>query len=146
MRKGVIVCGANGERGLMIERAIEIFSPKNLNRIIQFSACTVGTTPMLISMSGIDPAHMIAVNGCRNNCCDRILEKAGMKAERSVVLDDATERKLCSLPVHQRVGLPRHRQKEIEAFVKMMESTWTDEVLGLILRCLIGSSSSPCQS
>jgi uncharacterized metal-binding protein len=122
MRKGVIVCGANGERGLMIEQAIEIFSPKNLSRIIQFSACTVGTTPMLISMSGIDPDHVIAVNGCRNLCCDRILEKAGMKAERSVVLDDATERKLCPCQFTSEWDFPDIDQKEIEAFVKLMEN------------------------
>jgi len=123
MRKGVIVCGANGERGLMIEQAIEIFSPRNINRIIQFSACTVGTTPMLISMSGIDPNNMVAINGCRNKCCDRILEKAGMKAVRSVVLDDATERKLRPCEFTSNWDFPDIKKEEIEAFVRLMEGT-----------------------
>jgi uncharacterized metal-binding protein len=123
MRQGVIVCGANGERGLMIEQAIEIFSPRNINRIIQFSACTVGTTPMLISMSGIDPNNMVAINGCKNRCCDRILEKAGMKAERSVVLDDATDRKLGPCEFTSHWDFPDISKDEIETFVKMMERT-----------------------
>ena len=37
--------------------------------------------PIMMSMSGVDMEKLIAVNGCRNKCCDRIMEKNGMKSK-----------------------------------------------------------------
>jgi hypothetical protein len=45
-----------------------------------------------------------------------------MKAERSVVLDDATERKLGPCQFTSEWDFPDIDQKEIEAFVKLMEN------------------------
>ncbi|QLH75129.1 MAG: hypothetical protein HPY73_06545 [Methanomassiliicoccales archaeon] len=121
MRKGVIVCGANGERGVMLERAIEKFGPRNTGKMLQFSICTVATSPIMISMSGVDMNDLIAINGCRNRCCDRILEKAGMKVARSVVLDDATDRKIGPCQFTSDWDFPDIKEDEILAFLKLME-------------------------
>ena len=61
---------------------------------MEFSVCTVGLSPIMMSMSGVDMEKLIAVNGCRNKCCDRIMEKNGMKMESSVVIDDCVEKKM----------------------------------------------------
>ena len=58
MRVMVVICGANGERSLLIEKAVEEFAPKYFDRILQFSACTVAASPILVQMSGGDPQHM----------------------------------------------------------------------------------------
>jgi uncharacterized metal-binding protein len=121
MRKGVIVCGANGERGIMLEKAVERFAPRNSSKVIQFSICTVATSPIMISMSGVDMDQLIAVNGCRNKCCDRILEKNGLKIDRSVILDDATERKLGPCQFTSDWHFPDIKDEEIDHFVKLME-------------------------
>lgn len=123
MRKGVIVCGANGERGLMLEKAIERFAPRNISKVIQFSICTVATSPIMISMSGVDMDQLIAVNGCRNKCCDRILEKSGLKIDRSVILDDATERRLGPCQFTADWEFPDIEDGEIDQFVKLMEGS-----------------------
>jgi uncharacterized metal-binding protein len=94
MRRGVVVCGANGERSVILEKAVEIFAKKNSSRIIQFSACSLGVSPLMLSMSGAETGRMVTVNGCRNRCADRILEGMGIKPERSVLLDDALQREV----------------------------------------------------
>lgn len=94
MRVTVVVCGANAERSLIIEKAVEQFAKKYFDRILQFSACTVAASPLLMTMSGGDPKHMVAVSGCRNRCSDAILKKSGMEPRISVVLDDVVDRPL----------------------------------------------------
>ncbi|MFA5313107.1 MAG: putative zinc-binding protein [Methanomassiliicoccales archaeon] len=121
MRKGVIVCGANGERGVMLERAVVKFGPRNTGKMLQFSVCTVATAPIMISMSGVDMDQLVTVNGCRNRCCDRILEKSGMKIAKSVVLDDATERKIGPCQFTSDWNFPDIEEEEIEKMAKMME-------------------------
>lgn len=88
MRKGVVVCGANGERGFILESVVESFAKKHRDQVIQFSVNTVALTPMVVGMSGIDPRAMIAVNGCGNRCAQKILEKNDMATQTSWVLDD----------------------------------------------------------
>ena len=121
MRKGVIVCGANGERGMMIEKAVETFSPRNTKRMLQFSVCTVATAPIMISMSGVEMDQLVTINGCKNRCCDRILEKNGMKTAKSIVLDDATERKIGPCQFTSDWNFPDIKDEEISKFVKLME-------------------------
>ena len=75
MRVSVVVCGANGERSIILERSIEEFAKKYSDRIIQFSACTVAVSPIIIEMSGGEQEHTVAVNGCRNRCSD-LMKKA----------------------------------------------------------------------
>ncbi len=94
MRKGVVVCGANGERGLVLEKLVEEFAKKNQSKIIQFSACSVAVSPLMMTMSGIDTTKLVTINGCRNRCADRILENNGMKSEHSCVLDDVAQREI----------------------------------------------------
>jgi len=121
MRKGVIVCGANGERGIMLEKAVQVFSPRNTKEMLQFSICTVATAPIMISMSGIDMDQLIAINGCKNRCCERILEKNGMKIWRSVVLDDATDRKIGPCQFTSEWDFPDIKEEEIANMIKLME-------------------------
>lgn len=122
MRKGVVVCGANGERSVILERAVEGFSKRNQSRIIQFSACSIGVSPLMLSMSGADTSKMVAVNGCRNRCADRILDKMGVKAERSVVLDDALQREVGACKATCSYDFPGINEEEIKRFVALMTS------------------------
>ena len=94
MRVSVVVCGANGERSVIIERAVEEFAKGYFDKIIQFSACTVIGSPMIVEMSGGKADRTLAINGCRNKCADTILKNAGFTPKVSIVLDDLTERKL----------------------------------------------------
>jgi len=94
MRKGLIVCGANGERGFILEKVVDENSKKNQSKIVQFSMCSIGVSPLMLSMSGVDPTKLVTVNGCRNRCADRVLESNGLKAEHSCVLDDVLERQV----------------------------------------------------
>ena len=94
MRIGVLVCGANGERGMLLENAISEFARDYMDKVIQMSACTAAVSPLLIQMSGVDPSKLISVNGCRNKCCDMILAKSGANPKVSIVADDVIEREL----------------------------------------------------
>lgn len=123
MRKGVVVCGANGERGVFMEKAMEKFSKWNLanGKSLQFSACTVGVAPIMISMSGVEMDRLIAVNGCRNRCCDRIMEKNDLKVETSVVLDDCTERKLGPCEYTCIYDFPDASDEDVDRFVEAIK-------------------------
>jgi uncharacterized metal-binding protein len=77
-----------------MEMAITEFAPRNVSKIVQFSACTVGLSPIMLQMSGVDMDKLISVNGCKLRCCDRIMEKAGLKPDKSVCIDDVTTREL----------------------------------------------------
>ncbi len=94
MRVGVVVCGANGERGVLLEKAITHFAKKYFDKIIQVSACTVAVSPIIMEMSGVNTRSMISVNGCRNKCSDLILKKGGMEPRVSVVVDDVIDREI----------------------------------------------------
>jgi uncharacterized metal-binding protein len=120
MRVLVVVCGANAERALILERAVEEFAKKYFDRILQFSACTVAVSPILIEMSGGDPQHMVAVNGCRNKCADLILMKAGMTPKVSVVLDDAVQRELAKCESCTRFDFPDIREEEWKKLAELM--------------------------
>ena len=120
MRVMVVVCGANGERALIIEKAVEQFAKQYFDRILQFSACTVAVSPILIQMSGGDPQHMVAVNGCRNKCADLILNKAGMSPKVSIVLDDAVQRDLAKCESCARFDFPDIKEEEWKKFAEMM--------------------------
>jgi uncharacterized metal-binding protein len=120
MRVMVVVCGANGERALIIEKAVEIFAKKYFDRILQFSACTVAASPILVQMSGGDPNHLVAVNGCRNRCADLILKKAEMVPKVSIVLDDAADRELGKCESCTKFVFPDIREEEWTKFARMM--------------------------
>ena len=94
MRVGVVICGANAERGMIMERAVELYSKKYFDRVIQFSACTVAPSPVILSMSGVEGKHLVSVNGCRSRCADLILNKNGVEPRMSVVMDDVIDRPL----------------------------------------------------
>jgi uncharacterized metal-binding protein len=122
MRKGVVVCGANGERSVIMEKAVEAFSKKSQSRIMQFSACSIGVSPLMLSMSGVDASKMVAINGCRNKCAERILEKMGIRAERSVVLDDVLEREVGACRSTCSFDFPGINEEEVKRFVALMTS------------------------
>lgn len=88
MRKGVVVCGANGERGYVLESLIEGFIRKNRDRVIQFSVNTVAISPMVVGMSGIQAQDIITINGCGNRCAHRLLEMNGINPGKSWLLDE----------------------------------------------------------
>ncbi len=122
MRKGVVVCGANGERSVILERAVDAFSKKNQSRIIQFSACSLGVSPLMLSMSGADISKIVAVNGCRNRCAERILANMGVTVEKSVVLDDALRRDVGACKFTCSFDFPDINEDEVKRFVTLMTS------------------------
>ena len=92
MRVAVVMCGANGERAMIIEKAVEEFAKGYFDKILQFSACTVIGSPVIVEMSGGKADHTLAVNGCRNKCSEKILKNAGMEPKINIVLDDIVQR------------------------------------------------------
>lgn len=120
MRKGVIVCGANGERGVILEKAVELFAKRNQSRVVQFSACSIGVSPLMLSMSGVDMAKLVAINGCGNRCADRILEQCGSRPERSCVLDDALQREVGPCRDTCDFSFPGINDDEVKRFAAIM--------------------------
>ncbi|HUV24388.1 MAG TPA: putative zinc-binding protein [Methanomassiliicoccales archaeon] len=123
MRKGVMVCGANGERGLILEKAIEIFSKNHQDKIVQFSVNTFDISPIIVRMSGIDMDKLVAVNGCKNRCVDRLLEKNDLKAQHSCVVDDALERRAGPCKPTSQFEFEDPTDEEISAFVEILGKT-----------------------
>jgi uncharacterized metal-binding protein len=123
MRKGVVVCGANGERGVFMEKAMDKFSKWNLasGKSLQFSVCTVGLSPIMMSMSGVEMDKLISVNGCRNKCCDRIMERNDMKIGDSVVIDDCTEKKLEPCEFTAVFDFPQASDEDVDRFVEAIK-------------------------
>lgn len=121
MRKGVIVCGANGERGYILEKVTEAFGKDNMSKVIQFSVCTVGLSPIMLEMSGVDMDTLVTVNGCRNRCCDRLIEKNGLSIGVSITLDDHVPRKLSACEYTSHFDCPEPTEEEVKAVVKAME-------------------------
>ncbi len=120
MRACVVVCGANAERSVILERAIERFAKRYLDRILQFSACTVAVSPIIIRMSGGDPEHLVAVSGCRNRCTERILEKNGMVPKETVVLDDVVARPVGRCESCTRFTFPDITEEEVQRLAEAM--------------------------
>lgn len=54
----------------------------------------LAVSPILIQMSGGDPKHLVAVNGCRTRCAGLILRHTEMEPTVSVVSDEAIGRDL----------------------------------------------------
>jgi uncharacterized metal-binding protein len=123
VRKGVMVCGANGERGLILEKAVEIFSKNHQDKIIQFSVNTFDISPIIVRMSGIDMDKLVAVNGCKNRCVDRLLEKNDLKAQHSCVVDDALERRAGPCKPTSKFEFEDPTDEEISAFVEILGRT-----------------------
>lgn len=121
MRRGVIMCGANGERGHLMEKVAESFAKNNMDKVIQFSVCTVGLSPIMIEMGGVDMGTLVTVNGCRNRCCDRMMDKNGLKIGRSVVVDDHVGRQLEPCQFTTSFDHPEPTEEEVKAVVKAME-------------------------
>jgi len=121
MRKGVIVCGANGERGLVLERVCENFSKENMSKVIQFSVCTVGLSPIMLEMGGVEMDSLVTVNGCRNRCCDRLMEKNGLRIGRSLTMDDHIERRLGPCEFTSKFDFVEPTEEEVKTMVRAME-------------------------
>jgi hypothetical protein len=123
MRIGVVVCGANGERGVFMEKAMDKFSKwNNANgRSLQFSVCTVGLSPIMMSMSGVDMDKLVAVNGCRNRCCDRIMEKNDMRVKSSIVIDDCIEMKMGACEFTSVFDFPEAKDEDVDRFVETIK-------------------------
>ncbi|MEI6796433.1 MAG: putative zinc-binding protein, partial [Methanomassiliicoccales archaeon] len=68
----------------------------------------------------IEMSVFISINGCRMRCCDRIMEKAGLKPEKSIVIDDVVPRELAPCKT---VAEPSSSatKEEASAFAKAME-------------------------
>lgn len=120
MRKGVMVCGANGERGVFLEKAIGVFSKEHQDKIIQFSVNTFGISPIIVRMSGVDMDKLVAVNGCKNRCVDRLLEKNGLAAQHSCVVDDALERRAGPCNFTSNFEFEDPTDEEVSAFVEIL--------------------------
>ena len=88
MKIGVIPCGALGEKGIILEKAMEEFTKKHSSEIISFSATIVGTTPKLLSISGITSNNSLTINSCKKKCSDIVLKKEGITPAKSVLMDD----------------------------------------------------------
>jgi uncharacterized metal-binding protein len=121
MRRGVVVCGANGERGYLLEKVTEAFSKNNMDKVIQFSVCTVGLSPIMLEMGGVDMDTLVTVNGCRNRCCDRLMDKNGLKIGRSVTVDDHVQRQLRPCQFTSEFDFQEPTDDEVTAVVKAME-------------------------
>ncbi len=120
MRIGVLVCGANGERGLLLENAIREFAKDYLDKVIQMSACTAAVSPLLIQMSGVNSSKLISVNGCRNRCCDTILAKSGANPKVSIVADDIIERELGKCQSTCSFVFPELTEEEAKQFARAL--------------------------
>jgi uncharacterized metal-binding protein len=120
MRVAVVVCGANAERSVILERAVELFAKKYFDRIMQFSACTVAPSPVVLQMSGADSRHTIAVNGCRNRCADLILTRSGFEPRCSVVMDDVITRPLGKCESCTKFVFPDVTEEEAAALAEAM--------------------------
>ncbi|TFG57419.1 MAG: hypothetical protein E4H30_00555 [Methanomassiliicoccus sp.] len=122
MRKGVVVCGANGERGYLLEKVTEAFAKDNMSKVIQFSVCTVGLSPIMLEMGGVDMSSLVTVNGCRNRCCDRMMEKNGLEIGSSITIDDHVARGLLPCQFTTSFDFPEPSEEEVKAVVKAMEA------------------------
>ncbi len=120
MRKAVVVCGANGERGVVLEKVLERFARENQSKVIQFGAGGVAVSPLILTMSSVDLNSVITVNGCRNRCADKIIERAGAKVGASCVLDDVLQRDVGACKTTCSYDFPDINDEEVARFVSVI--------------------------
>ena len=120
MRRAVVICGANGERGVILEKVVERFAKAHQSKVLQFGAGGIAITPLMLTMSGADLTNVITVNGCRNKCVDRIIERAGAKIGASCVLDDALQREVGPCKTTCSYDLSGINDDEVVRFVSMI--------------------------
>jgi uncharacterized metal-binding protein len=102
---------------------MEKFSKWNLTsgKSLQFSVCTVGLAPIMMSMSGVDMDKLIAVNGCRNKCCDRMMEKNGMKILDSIIVDDFVDEQIGPCEYTSAFDFPDASEEDVDRFVEAVK-------------------------
>jgi uncharacterized metal-binding protein len=120
MRRAVVICGANGERGVILEKVVERFARENQSKILQFGAGGIAVSSLMLTMSNADMTNVITVNGCRNRCVDKIIEKAGAKIGTSCVLDDALQREVGACKITCSFDFPSVNDEEVTRFVSMI--------------------------
>ncbi len=120
MRRAVVVCGANGERGLILEKVVERFARENQSKILQFGAGGIAVSSLMLTMSNVDLTNVITVNGCRNRCTDKIIERAGAKIRTSCVLDDALQREVGACKTTCSYDFPDVNEEEVRRFVSII--------------------------
>jgi len=120
MRRAVVICGANGERGAILEKVVEKFARENQAKSLQFGAGGIAVSSLMLSMSSVDMTNVVTVNGCRNKCADRIIEKAGAKIGASCVLDDALQREVGACKTSCSYDFPDINEDEVKRFVAIM--------------------------
>jgi uncharacterized metal-binding protein len=100
----------------------ESFAKHNMSKVIQFSACTVGLSPIMLEMGGVDMNTLVTINGCRNRCCDRLMEKNGLRVGTSLTMDDHIERKMGPCEYTSKFDFPEPTESDVKAMVKAMEN------------------------
>ena len=120
MRRAVVICGANGERGVILEKVVERFAKENQSKILQFGAGGIAVSSLMLTMSNVDLTNVITVNGCRNKCVERIIERAGAKIGTSCVLDDALQREVGACKTTCSFEFPNLNDEEVVRFVSMI--------------------------
>ena len=120
MRRAVVICGANGERGVILEKVVERFAKEYQSKILQFGAGGIAVSSLMLTMSNVDLTNVITVNGCRNKCVDRIIEKAGARIGASCVLDDALQREVGPCKTTCSFDFPDINDEEVGRFISMI--------------------------
>jgi uncharacterized metal-binding protein len=120
MRRAVVICGANGERGVILEKVVERFARENQSKILQFGAGGIAVSSLMLTMSNADLTNVITVNGCRNKCADKIIERSGAKIGTSCVLDDALQREVGACKISCSFDYPDINEEEVQRFVTMI--------------------------
>jgi uncharacterized metal-binding protein len=120
MRRAVVVCGANGERGVILEKVLDRFARENQSKILQFGAGGIAISPLMLTMSNVDLTNVITINGCRNKCADKIIERAGAKIGTSCVLDDALQREVGACKTTCSYNFPQMNDEEVARFVSII--------------------------
>jgi uncharacterized metal-binding protein len=120
MRRAVVVCGANGERGVILEKVVDRFARENESKIIQFTCGGIAVGPLMLNMSSVDLDRVITVNGCRNQCATRIVERTGARVETSCVLDDALQRDVEACRTTCSFEFPFMNDEEVRRFVAII--------------------------
>jgi|TARA_B100001971_G_C18228864_1_gene562543 uncharacterized metal-binding protein len=125
MKIGVITCGALGERGIILENAIQKLMDNHGQEIISFSATITGTTPKLLSMTGITSSNLISVNSCNKRCSDLILKGEGLKPTQSINMDEILDQDLRGCETETFV-YKRINNESFEKFEKLLDDTFED--------------------
>jgi len=120
MRRAVVVCGANGERGVILEKVVERVAKASQSKIIQFTAGGIAVSPLMLTMSSVDLGKVITINGCRNKCADKMVDRAGANVASSCVLDDSLQREVGACKTTCSFDYPGINDDEIARFVTVI--------------------------